>query len=68
MKNVSNTTTSLLEATMNARSTPSVNTAQLPLILGATGKDTDQVRLMTPVQFLARLAALVPPPRHPLRP
>lgn len=29
-------------------------------------KDTDQVRLMTPVQFLARLAALVPPPRHPL--
>jgi dihydrofolate reductase len=23
-------------------------------------KDTDQVRLMTPVQFLARLAALVP--------
>jgi hypothetical protein len=31
-------------------------------------KDTDQVRLMTPVQFLARLAALVPPPRHPLPP
>lgn len=29
-------------------------------------KDTGQVRLMTPVQFLARLAALVPPPRHPL--
>lgn len=29
-------------------------------------KDTDQVRIMTPVQFLARLAALVPPPRHPL--
>lgn len=29
-------------------------------------KDTHQVRLMTPVQFLARLAALVPPPRHPL--
>lgn len=29
-------------------------------------KDTDQVRLMTPVQFLARLAALVPLPRHPL--
>ena len=24
------------------------------------------VRLMTPTQFLARLAALVPPPRHPL--
>jgi hypothetical protein len=29
-------------------------------------KDADQVRLMTPMQFLARLAALVPPPRHPL--
>lgn len=29
-------------------------------------KDTDHVRLMTPVQFQARLAALVPPPRHPL--
>jgi hypothetical protein len=29
-------------------------------------KDTDQARLMTPTQFLARLAALVPPPRHPL--
>jgi hypothetical protein len=29
-------------------------------------KDNDQVRLMTPVQLLARLAALVPPPRHPL--
>jgi len=29
-------------------------------------KDTDQVRLMTPMQFMARLAALVPPPRHPL--
>jgi hypothetical protein len=29
-------------------------------------KDSDQVRLMTPTQFLARLAALVPPPRHPL--
>jgi len=29
-------------------------------------KDKDQVRLMTPMQFLARLAALVPPPRHPL--
>ena len=29
-------------------------------------KDTEQVRLMTPMQFMARLAALVPPPRHPL--
>jgi hypothetical protein len=29
-------------------------------------KDTDRVRLMTPTQFIARLAALVPPPRHPL--
>jgi hypothetical protein len=29
-------------------------------------KDSDQIRLMTPTQFLARLAALVPPPRHPL--
>jgi hypothetical protein len=29
-------------------------------------KDTEQVRLMTPTQFLARLAALVAPPRHPL--
>ena len=29
-------------------------------------KDSDQVRLMTPTQFLARLAALIPPPRHPL--
>lgn len=29
-------------------------------------KDGDQVRLMTPTQFLARLSALVPPPRHPL--
>jgi Putative transposase len=29
-------------------------------------KDTDQARIMTPTQFLARLAALVPPPRHPL--
>lgn len=27
-------------------------------------KNSDQVRLLTPVQFLARLAALVPPPRH----
>jgi hypothetical protein len=29
-------------------------------------KDTDRLRLMTPVQFLARLSALVPPPRRPL--
>ncbi len=29
-------------------------------------KDTDRVRLMTPLQFLERLAALVPPPRRPL--
>ncbi len=29
-------------------------------------KDTDQARVMTPMQFLARLAALVPPPRQPL--
>lgn len=29
-------------------------------------KQTDQVRIMTPIQFMARLAALVPPPRHPL--
>jgi hypothetical protein len=25
-----------------------------------------QVRVMTPMQFMARLAALIPPPRHPL--
>jgi hypothetical protein len=29
-------------------------------------KDSEKVRLMTPAQFLARIAALVPPPRHPL--
>jgi hypothetical protein len=29
-------------------------------------KDTDQARVMTPMQLLARLAALVPPPWHPL--
>jgi hypothetical protein len=29
-------------------------------------KDTEQARIMTPTQFMARLAALVPPPRHPL--
>ncbi len=29
-------------------------------------KDTEQVRLMTPMQFMGRLAALVPPPRYPL--
>lgn len=31
-------------------------------------KDTEQVRLMTPMQFMARRTALVPPPRHPLVP
>jgi hypothetical protein len=29
-------------------------------------KDSEQVRVMTPTQFMARAAALVPPPRHPL--
>jgi hypothetical protein len=29
-------------------------------------KQTDQVRIMTPMQFMARLSALIPPPRHPL--
>jgi hypothetical protein len=29
-------------------------------------KDSEKVRLMTPTQFMARIAALVPPPRHPL--
>jgi hypothetical protein len=29
-------------------------------------KQTEQVRIMTPMQFMARLSALIPPPRHPL--
>jgi hypothetical protein len=29
-------------------------------------KDSEQARIMTPTQFMARLSALVPPPRHPL--
>jgi hypothetical protein len=29
-------------------------------------KDSEKARLMTPTQFLVRMAALVPPPRHPL--
>jgi hypothetical protein len=34
--------------------------------IGDRIKDSEQVRLMTPTQFMARVAALVPPPRHPL--
>ncbi len=29
-------------------------------------KQTEQVRIMTPLQSMARLSALIPPPRHPL--